>query len=650
MTLSWFPFIQWLARVTLFSLVAQGFLLGALQAQDSRWTDATYLMFVGEDLSVLSIASKREERVREAPALANVITGQDILQYGFHTIEEALSSAPGTYIAHQDRSSRAYFRGVRDATLFLFDGIPFSNDSTTQGAPLDRELSLSWVKRIEVIRGPSSVLWGPDAFSGVVNVVPLKGKDLAGFEMGTFAGNPDSAGGYAQWGKAASGWDAMINVNGSTSGNFRDRFRTRTEDPDHPIREGTVPDDYFVEVIAACSYSDWLNLSGRFSDFKHHYTLNTQQGPMEPSFRSNPFSMIKLDLKTEVGGGDLRFHSFFNYYNGALREGTDHLSQDNKSYHFELLYDRSFWQDGLLTLGTSFRHNDAVEEFLSADPFQESTSVRIDYNSNLVSFFGQLRQKWDAFDLWVGGRFDSHSEYEDNLSFRAGTTWLASESFTLKLLLGTAFRTPANILATRILDLKAEQVQGIELAAYWTVTDQLEFRSSVFHNRLKDLIQQNTEGAVTNRDTEKVVGMEIEASYRPFPFLKFFGNATLLDSSGDPVQLEGFREDRYDLGPSVMANLGTHWNINGPWNASLRLRYLGEREVARVVLGTDERPKANDVLLLDLNLYARDLFRDGLTAGIKVNNLLDSRYREPGNFNLIEGDPLTWRLYMSYRF
>lgn len=637
-------------RTLLISVTLTVFLVGAANGDSWGQTDSTRLMFVGEDLSVLSIASKREERVREAPALASVVTRLERVRYKYDTLGEAISTVPGFYVAQEDRSSRAYLRGVRDATLFLYDGIPFSNDSSNQRPPLDHELSLSWVKRIEIVRGPSSVLWGPDAFSGVVNVVPLEGKDLQGFEVGASGGNPDRYGGFAQWGDTYQGWDAFVSVNGTQKGDFRDRYRTRSNDPENPFLEGTIEKDHYVEVVARCSYENLLAISGRFSDFKDHYTLKTQAGRVEPSVRSSPFSMFKLDLKHEVAGGDLRFHGFLNHFDLDEEEGTDKLSQENLSYHLELLYDRSFWNNGLLTVGASHRRNDATEEFVSIDPFQGRKSVQIDYSSDLNSLFGQLRQRWGDFDIWFGGRFDSHSEYDDNVSFRTGSTWFATDMLSFKLLLGTAFRTPANIQATRTKDLKAEEIKSAELAAYWSITDQTEIRASIFHNRLSDLIQQSSEGEVSNRDTDKINGVELEVHYRPFPALSMYANATYLESTGEPVKLEGLQEDRYDLGASTMFNAGAYWNIYGPLNSSIRLQYLGDREVARIVQGTDERPKAEEVLLVHLNLYVKDLLREGLVAGIKVDNLLNEDYMEPGIFDLIEGDPLTWRAYVNYRF
>ena len=59
-----------------------------------------------------------------------------------------------------------------------------TSDVTKSLHPFDRELSLASVKRLEIVRGPGSVLWGPDAFAGIVNVVPMTGKDLDGAETG----------------------------------------------------------------------------------------------------------------------------------------------------------------------------------------------------------------------------------------------------------------------------------------------------------------------------------------------------------------------------------------------------------------------------------------------------------------------------------
>ena len=171
---------------TVFSLVFFAALPPAcLYGQDFETVtdqEDTMLMFVGETLEVLTIASKREESAWQAPAVAQVVTGKHLMERGARTLEEALSMTPGFYMAQKEWGTMPYLRGIPNSVLFLYDTVPLGSDTTKSLHQLDRELSLAPVKRIEIVRGPGSVLWGPDAFAGIVNVVPMSGKDLQGAE------------------------------------------------------------------------------------------------------------------------------------------------------------------------------------------------------------------------------------------------------------------------------------------------------------------------------------------------------------------------------------------------------------------------------------------------------------------------------------
>jgi outer membrane receptor for ferrienterochelin and colicin len=149
------------------------------EAQNSRAID-TSLLFVGEDLSVLTIASRRAEPIEKAPAVAEIITKEDLDRSGVRTLGEALSMLPGFYMSSKEWGTQPYLRGVSNSILFLYDSVPLTSDNTKTINPLDEELSLYHIERIEVIRGPGSVLWGPDAFAGIVNIVPRQGRDVDG--------------------------------------------------------------------------------------------------------------------------------------------------------------------------------------------------------------------------------------------------------------------------------------------------------------------------------------------------------------------------------------------------------------------------------------------------------------------------------------
>ncbi|MCK4470089.1 MAG: Plug domain-containing protein, partial [Desulfobacterales bacterium] len=90
--------------------------------------DDTMLMFVGEDLEVLSIASRRQESAWQAPAVAQVVTREELEERGIRTLSQALEMIPGFYMARKEWGTQPYLRGIPDSVLFLYDAVPLGSD------------------------------------------------------------------------------------------------------------------------------------------------------------------------------------------------------------------------------------------------------------------------------------------------------------------------------------------------------------------------------------------------------------------------------------------------------------------------------------------------------------------------------------------
>ena len=81
--------------------------------------------------------------------------------------------------------SNIYQRGYRslntDRTLLLFDGVEENNLWSTT-APLSRQHPLTNVERVEVIYGPTSTMYGANAFLGVINAITKEPEDITGID------------------------------------------------------------------------------------------------------------------------------------------------------------------------------------------------------------------------------------------------------------------------------------------------------------------------------------------------------------------------------------------------------------------------------------------------------------------------------------
>ncbi|WCL47568.1 TonB-dependent receptor plug domain-containing protein [Leptospira sp. GIMC2001] len=147
---------------------------------DSSQTDVFDLMAN----QVTKSATKISRKTNEAPNIVNIITAEEIEDYGRVSLNDILYQLPG-FAASQDYdrrtvSARGTFEGWNNNHLLLLvDGVQF-NDSLYGTAYTSEITPLNMIKSVEVIRGPGSALYGSNATNGVVSINTWSGKDLNG--------------------------------------------------------------------------------------------------------------------------------------------------------------------------------------------------------------------------------------------------------------------------------------------------------------------------------------------------------------------------------------------------------------------------------------------------------------------------------------
>ena len=124
-------------------------------------------------------AQRMETRELETPAAVTVITEKDIKNSGAKTVFDALSFTTGTTnfsygpggLDYGAMDSRVNLRGFERGALILVNGAPINLNSKNS---LDGIMTDN-VEKIEILKGASSVLYGAEAFGGVVNIITKKG-------------------------------------------------------------------------------------------------------------------------------------------------------------------------------------------------------------------------------------------------------------------------------------------------------------------------------------------------------------------------------------------------------------------------------------------------------------------------------------------
>ena len=129
-------------------------------------------------------AAKKRQLISEAPSTIHVITDRDIALHGYRSLPEILRHIPGV----QTQTTQSQFHSVmirglvgtennNSRILWLQNGVPM-NDVRDSGIWIDETYPVELIKRIEVVLGPGSALYGSGAFQGVINIFTKDPSDI----------------------------------------------------------------------------------------------------------------------------------------------------------------------------------------------------------------------------------------------------------------------------------------------------------------------------------------------------------------------------------------------------------------------------------------------------------------------------------------
>ncbi len=164
----------------------------------------------------ITTASQNAERLINAPATVHIVTVQDIEEKGYTSLADILEDIPEIEI--QEKVDGIYsnlitIRGIEgnERFLVLLDGMRITSMATTRHA-IDKNFLIQYAKRVEIVLGPSSALYGADAFTGVINIITKDGNKAQKAEMQLDYGmyNTMESSFFAGFGKK----DFSFNING----------------------------------------------------------------------------------------------------------------------------------------------------------------------------------------------------------------------------------------------------------------------------------------------------------------------------------------------------------------------------------------------------------------------------------------------------
>lgn len=236
--------------------------------------DSLFLQLSGNE-ELISIATGTPRPVSKAPAVASVITAENIRNSGAISLKDVLEQIPGLHIVTSKARSQSpiySFRGINTAhgpqTLFLLNGheITFL---MTGGLHLGMQLPLVSVARIEIIRGSGSAVYGADAFAGVINIITKTDDDIDGLQAGIKTGSFNTQSIWGQYGEIHDGWHVAASVEHKQS----DGDSSRIIDSD---LQTTLDTKFGTSVSHAPGpmNTDYESLINNFTLTKNHWTLH----------------------------------------------------------------------------------------------------------------------------------------------------------------------------------------------------------------------------------------------------------------------------------------------------------------------------------------------------------------------------------------
>lgn len=615
--------------------------------------EETGLMFIGEDLYTTTIASRKAEPLQRAPAAVTVIQGRELKRC--RTLSEVLRRVPGFFVDRTELKERIYLRGIPDSFLVMMDGVPFSSDASTIDYPRGMDLSLEYIDKIEIIRGPGSALWGPDAFSGIVNLVTKKGASLQGTALQAETGSYDTRRVSAQVGSATNGWDTyLFGSYGGSEGFESDLSRSSRH----------RKDDIFRELYGRLSYRDVLEVSGRYSRYRDYYSV---PGYRLQGSEFKSFSFLQATLNKSFESSSLSLQGWFQYFDSLDDYDQTRYSQFNRQWGLEFKYDRTLFGNNFATIGASLRYNDGSTTRFSLHEQDVAREFFPNYDTRLYSAYFQ--DKWklcENLEVTVGLRYDNHSEYRHFFSPRVGLSYVFAEHFSLKLLYGRAFRTPSLAVLVEKTGLDPEQIDSYEVALgfHWGTTFLLE--ANYFYNEFDNIIEREPLGEIRNSGDEHIKGVEVSMRWRLTSWLSLYANYShlfgdrqkgvsttrLVPSQEDPSQtVESTLESFYNVSPDNTFNCGIEVSPLRWVRLSLDVHYIDERRLQPFDSGTgSRRTRLSSETVLDACIEVLDVPWKNMELALQARNITDEDCDTRGVYGLVDGEGRSLYLLLRYRF
>ena len=586
-------------------------------------------------------------------ATATVITAADLRTRGITHVLDALREVPGAAVLQNGSfgaSTSLFLRGGDSKyTQVLVDGVPVNQAG---GSFNWANLTVDNVERIEILRGPASVLYGSDAVSGVVQIFTRRG---AGRTRASLAGRGGSYGSgegelSVSGGAGGFGWSAGAAHYASSgildSADFDNRYRNSSASGTMRYARDGVGDVTLAARAQRARFHFPTNGAGRIVDrnaFRddERATLSLDGGGF---VRRDVETRVQLGLAGLTGRNDDRPDGTARPNGSVSYDGTTRRNADVRVNYYAT-------PATVVTVGGDYRGT----MFRSADSSISAAGIRpggstAPHRDNRALYGQLLAGAAGRATLTLGGRYDDNSAFGVFRTMRVGAGLRIAHATRLRVAAGNAFREPTlpeNFARSAFergnAGLRPERTRSVEAGIEQTLPGGVAtIAGTYFLQRFRDVIQYGGLAPVAgSRDSSNYFnvaaanagGVELEARIAPIAGVTSTVSYTHVDTRvTDPGFQTGpnatfVRGGRLLRRPTNVAALTVASPIAARGSLALRVNYTGRRD--DVDFSTFRRGTLAGYTLVNVAgelALLRTARGDALSLTARADNLLDRDY------------------------
>ncbi|MDR2105625.1 MAG: TonB-dependent receptor [Deferribacteraceae bacterium] len=459
---------------------------------------------------VVVTATVEPAPLSETVSSATVITKEEIQRKNPVTFEELLTSVTDLHIYNTGLNSTSV--GIRGAhsreTLFLIDGIPFTDPSSPTGQASFAAISPLLADHIEVVTGPSSAFYGSGAMGGVINIVTKKDSGSSvyaqGGSYGAYGAGGIYSGRYLTAGATYYSEDGVSLADKKFGNTEKDGYNAKSLFVKHYL------DDFngYHHEISIMQNTSHVEYDGDQIDYKNYSDTTYTAARFAVGYKINPYFDPTITAGTVVTD---RF--YYEYNPWGFPPNYEETTYDGQSNFVELANKLTFGKIAAVNLGGVYTRNEAA-----------TTSIYPSYAGNTAYaetkeiYLNGVIKPIEGLNIQLGGRFSDVEGFKETYTYTAGASYLiAPIGLTVRAAAGTAFKAPT-------LDdlynpnwgnkeLKAQNSSSWEVGVIEEIiSKKLSVNITYFDTEFKNRIRYDYISTFYNSDSARTKGVEAGAA------------------------------------------------------------------------------------------------------------------------------------------